>query len=176
MKSPSTPDGRRQLALPRWAVPFVWAVLVLAILVALPWIIARLGPRYGWSGAVPTVWNLVGLIPIAAGLAMYTWSLVFHFRSYRAPVRVGFEPPHLVVDGPYQVSRNPMYVAGLSAWLGWAVFYGSPAVLVGLALLWSLFTFRVIPYEERQLEGLFGDEYLAYKRSVRRWIGTKGSK
>jgi protein-S-isoprenylcysteine O-methyltransferase Ste14 len=33
-----------------------------------------------------------------------------------------------------------------------------------------MFAFRVIPYEERQLEALFGDNYLDYKRSVRRWI------
>jgi protein-S-isoprenylcysteine O-methyltransferase Ste14 len=64
-----------------------------------------------------------------------------------------------------------MYVAGLFAWIGWTVFYSSPAVLIGLVLLWSAFTFRVIPYEERQLEKLFGDEYLEYCRSVRRWIG-----
>jgi protein-S-isoprenylcysteine O-methyltransferase Ste14 len=64
-----------------------------------------------------------------------------------------------------------MYVSGLFVWLGWTVFYGSPAVFVGLVLLWSVFTFRVIPHEERQLEGLFGDEYLEYKSSVRRWIG-----
>jgi len=64
-----------------------------------------------------------------------------------------------------------MYVSGLFAWLGWTVFYGSPAVLVVLLLLWSVFSFRVIPHEERLLETLFGDEYLEYKRSVRRWIG-----
>jgi protein-S-isoprenylcysteine O-methyltransferase Ste14 len=64
-----------------------------------------------------------------------------------------------------------MYVAGLLAWLGWTLFYGSPAVLIGLALLWALFTFRVIPREERQLEDLFGEEYLDYKRTVRRWLG-----
>ncbi len=64
-----------------------------------------------------------------------------------------------------------MYVSGLFTWLGWVVFYGSPAVLVALVLLWSGFTFRVIPHEERQLEALFGDDYREYKRSVRRWIG-----
>ena len=168
---PPTPQGRRELALPRWAIPIVWAVLVLVILVVLPWAIARLGPRYGWSQAVPATWNLAGLFVVAPGLGLYAWCLVFHFKSYRAPVRVGFDPPHLVVAGPYKISRNPMYVAGLFAWLGWTVFYGSPAVLVGLVLLWSLFTFRVIPHEERQLEALFGDEYLEYKRSVRRWLG-----
>ena len=168
---PPTSNGRRERALPRWAIPLVWFVLVGVILVVLPWAVARLGPRYGWSQAGPALWNHVGLVPVALGLTFYVWSLVFHFKSYRAAVRVGFSPPHLVVGGPYQVSRNPMYVAGLSAWLGWTVFYGSPAVLGGLVLLWSLFTFRVIPYEERQLEALFGDEYLEYKNSVRRWIG-----
>jgi protein-S-isoprenylcysteine O-methyltransferase Ste14 len=173
MKEPHLPTskGRRAPALPRWAIPPVWAVLVGAILVILPWSVSRLGPRYGWSQAVPATWNLTGLIAVALGLALYVWCLAFHFKSYRAAVRIGFSPPHLVVGGPYQVSRNPMYVAGLSAWLGWTVFYGSPAVLIGLVLLWSLFTFRVIPREERQLEALFGDEYFEYKRSVRRWIG-----
>jgi protein-S-isoprenylcysteine O-methyltransferase Ste14 len=165
MNKPPRPTAtdRREPALPRWAIPPVWAVLVGAILVVLPWAVSRLGPRYGWSQAVPAT--------VAIGLALYTWCLVFHFKSYRAAVRIGFSPPHLVVGGPYQVSRNPMYVAGLFAWLGWTVFYGSPAVLIGLVLLWSLFTFRVIPHEERQLEALFGDEYLEYMRSVRRWIG-----
>ena len=117
------------------------------------------------------MWNFAGLIVVAIGLAMYVWCLVFHFKSYHEAVRISFEPPHLVVNGPYRYSRNPMYVAGLFAWTGWTIFYGSPAVFIGLALLWSLFTFRVIPYEERQLEALFGDEYLKYKKSVRRWIG-----
>jgi protein-S-isoprenylcysteine O-methyltransferase Ste14 len=149
----------------------VWAVLVLLILVLVPWGISLLGPRYGWSPGGPGAWNYAGVSLVAVGLALYVWSLVFHFRSYRTSVRLGFAPPHLVVEGPYQVSRNPMYAAGLFAWLGWTVVYGSPAVLIGLALLWSLFSFRVIPYEERQLEALFGDEYLDYKRSVRRWLG-----
>jgi protein-S-isoprenylcysteine O-methyltransferase Ste14 len=168
----STPKGGK-LALPRWAIPLVWAILVGLILIVVPWTVSRLGPRYGWSEAVPASWNLAGLVAVAAGLTLYVWCLVFHFKSYRAAVRVGFAPPHLVVGGPYQVSRNPMYVAGLFAWLGWAVFYGSPAVAIGWALLWALFSFRVIPGEERQLEALFGDEYLAYKRSVRRWLGRR---
>jgi protein-S-isoprenylcysteine O-methyltransferase Ste14 len=165
--------GRRDVTLPRWAVPLVWAVLVLAIQVLLPWAVARVGPRFGWPQAAPGPWNLIGLIAIAAGLALYTWCLVFHFRSYAASVRVGFSPPHLVATGPYGLSRNPMYVSGLLTWFGWTIFYGSPAVFVALVLLWAVFAFRVIPYEERQLEALFGDDYLAYKRSVRRWLGRR---
>lgn len=161
----------RGLILPKRMVPFVWAIIVLVILVVLPWGIAQIGPRFGWSKMTPAWWNLTGLIAVALGLGLYAWCLVNHYRSYRAAVRVSFSPPHLVITGPYKISRNPMYVAGLFAWCGWTVFYGSPAVFVGLVLLWSGFTFRVIPQEERQLEVLFGEEYLEYKRSVRRWIG-----
>ena len=162
--------GRRELILPRWAIPLVWAVIVLVIQILLPWAIAKLGPRFGWSQLAPALWNLSGLIGVVVGLALYAWCLAFHFSSYRASVRVGFSPPHLVIAGPYRFSRNPMYVSGLFTWLGWTVYYGSPAVFIGLVLLWSTFTFRVIPHEECQLELLFGDDYLEYKRSVPRWI------
>ena len=164
-------NDSRELFLPRRLIPVVWAAIILIIHVLLPWAFARIGPRFGWTQQDPGWWNLAGLVVAAIGVVLYVWCLVFHYRSYRTSVRVGFTPPHLVIAGPYRFSRNPMYVTGLIAWLGWVIFYGSPAVFVGLVLLWVLFTFRVIPYEERQLEGLFGDEYLEYKRSVPRWIG-----
>ena len=163
--------GRRELSLPRPVIPFVWAVIVLVIQILLPWAIAKLGPRFGWSQRVPMWWNFSGLIVVATGLVLYAWCLVFHYRSYRTSVRVGFSPPHLVIAGPYRVSRNPMYVSGLFVWFGWTIFYGSLAVFAALLLLWFVFAFRVIPYEERQLEVLFGDDYLEYKRSVGRWMG-----
>jgi protein-S-isoprenylcysteine O-methyltransferase Ste14 len=171
--NPEIPNGkaRRELTLPRWAVPLVWAVIVLLIQILLPWVISKMGPRFGWSQLSPASWNYIGLIAVAVGLSLYAWCLANHFRSYRASVRVSFSPPHLVVAGPYVFTRNPMYVSGLFTWLGWVVYYGSPAVLIALVLLWSMFAFRVIPNEERQLEELFGEEYLEYKRTVRRWIG-----
>jgi len=164
-------NDRRELFLPRRLIPIIWAVIILIIHILLPGAIARIGPRFGWTQQDPGWWNLAGLVTAIIGVVLYVLCLVFHYKSYRTSVRVGFTPPHLVIAGPYRFSRNPMYVTGLIAWLGWVIFYGSPAVFVGLVLLWVIFTFRVIPYEERQLEGLFGDEYLEYKRSVPRWIG-----
>ena len=161
----------RKLFLPKKAVPLVWVVIVLMIMILLPWAVAKIGPRFGWSHTAPAWWNLTGMIVVVIGLGLYAWCLLFHYRSYRTSVRVSFSPPHLVIAGPYQISRNPMYVSGLFTWIGWVIFYGSPAVFIAFLLLWSLFTFRVIPQEENQLETLFGEEYLEYKRSVRRWIG-----
>ena len=86
---PKKTKARRERALPRWAIPLVWFVLVGVILVVLPWAVSRLGPRFGWSQGIPATWNLAGLIGVAFGLTFYVWSLVFHFKSYRASVRIG---------------------------------------------------------------------------------------
>jgi protein-S-isoprenylcysteine O-methyltransferase Ste14 len=159
------------MKIPKWAIPIMWGIIVLVIMGILPWAVSLLGPRYGWDQGAPAAWNFIGLAGVVMGLVVYVWCLVFHYRTYRAPVNVGFDPPHLVDGGPYRFSRNPMYVAGLFTWIGWVVFYGSPAVFIGLVFLWVTFTLRVIPYEERQLEELFGGDYLEYKKSVRRWFG-----
>tara|TARA_R100000365_G_C2676447_1_gene23584 strand:+ start:355 stop:546 length:192 start_codon:yes stop_codon:yes gene_type:complete len=63
-----------------------------------------------------------------------------------------------------------MYVGMLFAYLGFAVAFGSlPAVLL-LPIVVAILHFGVFVREERYLEAKFGDEYLACKREVRRWI------
>ena len=44
------------------------------------------------------------------------------------------------------------------------------AALVMLVPATLLMQYGVILREERYLEGLFGDEYLSYKRATRRWV------
>lgn len=163
--------GNREIKLPKWAIPIIWGIIVLVIMIVIPWVISLLGTRFGWYQGIPALWNLAGIAVVVMGIAVYIWCLAFHFKSYREAVRIGFTPPHLVVTGPYRYSRNPMYVAGLFAWIGWTIFYGNIAVFVGLVFLWTIFTIRIIPYEENQLEALFGSDYIEYKKSAPRWLG-----
>jgi protein-S-isoprenylcysteine O-methyltransferase Ste14 len=163
--------GNREIKLPKWAIPIIWGIIVLVIMIVIPWAISLLGTRFGWYQGIPALWNLAGIAVVVMGIAVYIWCLAFHFKSYREAVRIGFTPPHLVVTGPYRYSRNPMYVAGLFAWIGWTIFYGNIAVFVGLVFLWTIFTIRIIPYEENQLEALFGSDYTEYKKSAPRWLG-----
>jgi protein-S-isoprenylcysteine O-methyltransferase Ste14 len=73
--------------------------------------------------------------------------------------------------GPYRFTRNPIYIAYLGIWLGWAIFFGSIGVLV-VWLLWCLVAiFNLVPREERDLEAAFGESYLQYKNRVPRWFG-----
>ena len=55
-----------------------------------------------------------------------------HARELPERISVDWTPKLLIVSGPYRLTRNPMYVAELGMWLGWAVFFGS--VLLVLAL------------------------------------------
>ena len=62
-------------------------------------------------------------------------------------------------------------------YVGFVVFLIGCSVLSGniLSALCPLIFFLIldrmfIPYEEEKMEAAFGEEYLEYKRSVRRWL------
>jgi len=76
----------------------------------------------------------------------------------------------LVAEGPYRLSRNPMYVGVLALYLGLCLLTNLAwALLFGLLPLAALVLW-IVPSEERYLERRFGDDYREYRRSVRRWL------
>jgi protein-S-isoprenylcysteine O-methyltransferase Ste14 len=72
--------------------------------------------------------------------------------------------------GPYTFTRNPMYVAELGIWMGWALFFGSIGVFAAALLLWAVVSFVILPREELTLEAAFGQVYLQYKERTRPWL------
>jgi protein-S-isoprenylcysteine O-methyltransferase Ste14 len=76
----------------------------------------------------------------------------------------------IVTGGPFRFSRNPIYVALLCVLTGVAFFTASLWIALSIALLFLLLDRGVVRAEERYLTGKFGEEYLAYTRSVRRWL------
>jgi protein-S-isoprenylcysteine O-methyltransferase Ste14 len=174
-QSEESGPARPPRSLPRGAALAVWIVMWFVLLplvhAGIPWALSTLAPRYGWTDGRPSAWNLSGLVLAAAGLACVAWLMVLHFTAARGQVRLERTPTYLLQRGPYRFSRNPMYLAELALWLGWALFYGSAAVLIGAAVLWLLFNFRAIPREERDLEARFGEDYRRYLATVPRWLG-----
>ena len=117
----------------------------------------------------PGAGTLPGLALIVAALALAGWC-VWLFR--RAGTNVPTHKPvtAIVADGPYRLSRNPIYVAltALSAGVAlWANSYWMLGLLIPTFLIMNI---GVIDREERYLAAKFGDEYLAYKARVRRWL------
>jgi len=76
----------------------------------------------------------------------------------------------IVSDGPYQFTRNPLYVASTGLFIGLTLLLNSLWPLLLLPPLLALVEWGVIRREERYLERKFGDAYLAYKSRVRRWL------
>jgi len=76
----------------------------------------------------------------------------------------------IVRSGVYRISRNPMYVGFLFLLIGWSVALANIVAFVFLPLyILYMNRFQIIP-EERILASKFGNEYMNYKQSVRRWL------
>ena len=136
----------------------------------LPWALSTRMPRYGWGEGSPEIWNRFGLIVVALAAALLIWILALAITQTPERVKLGLTPSNLMMRGPYQLTRNPMYVAELGLWLGWAIFFGSPLVLIGFLVLWCVVTLIILPREERSLEAAFGQTYLQYQSRVPRWF------
>lgn len=176
-----TPSGIPELrswnraTVPRWAAVilalFVWLVAIPLAHGVIPWAISTLMRRYGWGRGIPGFWNWLGLIPVTAAAVLLIWILISGIAQTPERVKLGLTPSFLNMRGPYQFTRNPMYVAELGLWLGWALFFGSPGVFIGYVVLLSVINLVILPREERGLEVAFGQIYLRYKKRVPRWLG-----
>jgi protein-S-isoprenylcysteine O-methyltransferase Ste14 len=92
-------------------------------------------------------------------------------RARELPERMQrLAPPFLMTTGPYAYTRNPMYIAELALWLGWAILFGSLVILLGFVVL-TVVIILVVPWEERGLETQFGETYRQYQARVSRWLG-----
>jgi protein-S-isoprenylcysteine O-methyltransferase Ste14 len=77
---------------------------------------------------------------------------------------------NLVQDGPFRYSRNPGYLSLTMLYAGIAILRNALWAILLLPLVLYVIKREVIEREERYLERTFGEEYLAYKRRVRRWV------
>ncbi|MCU0238373.1 MAG: isoprenylcysteine carboxylmethyltransferase family protein [Pyrinomonadaceae bacterium] len=82
-----------------------------------------------------------------------------------------WKPTTKILDsGVYKYSRNPIYVAMALIYLGIACLFNSIWFLLFLPICLLVIHFGVILREEIYLENKFGEDYLDYKKRVRRWI------
>ncbi|MEE8555284.1 MAG: isoprenylcysteine carboxylmethyltransferase family protein, partial [bacterium] len=117
--------------------------------------------RSGWYAAG---WALigVGVIILVAGWVQF----------FRAKTNVLHHKPSssLIQSGLYRFSRNPIYVAGLLLQLGVALLMNNLWIVLLVPVSKILFDRYVIAREESYLERAFGEVYVDYKRTVRRWL------
>ena len=138
---------------------------------ALMWWVS--GRPFPWAPAWPLA--VIAVCLILSGLALSIWSIV-HMKKVGEgnPLdaynhEIAPRTKHLMTDGPYHFSRNPMLLG---------VYLYDIGVLVWLWSWWPLLVFAAevvlltlqVRSEEKRLEADFGEEYLEYKRNVSRYL------
>jgi protein-S-isoprenylcysteine O-methyltransferase Ste14 len=111
----------------------------------------------------------VGIPLIVLGLSVVVLAFM-RFRRAGTHIEPYKPTTAIVTDGPYGVSRNPIYVAMVAISVGIGILADNLWVLPMLMPTLMVMRFGVIAREERYLETKFGADYRRYKAAVRRWI------
>lgn len=135
-----------------------------SVAVLIPLLLA--GDQASAAGAL----RALALLLLAIGALLYLRS-AWDFASFgRGTPAITDAPRRLVTRGFYRYTRNPMYVAVLSAIAGWAILYGAPVLWAYGGVVFVFFSLFIRLYEEPRLTREFGDEYAAYMKRVGRWL------
>jgi protein-S-isoprenylcysteine O-methyltransferase Ste14 len=103
------------------------------------------------------------------GLGIMVWALAT-FRSARTTLVPNRPASALATNGPYRLTRNPMYVSLVAYYVGVSILLNSWWPLLLLPLVVLVVQRFVIAREERYLASAFPVDYPAYCQRVRRWI------
>lgn len=133
--------------------------LGLQALVPLPW------PGGAWAAVLA----MAGLFLGAAGLAL-DLATMLAFRRHRTTVLPHRGATRLITDGPFRVSRNPIYVGNTLLVTGLGLVFGM-AWLIPAALAGAYATAKLaIAREEEHLALNFGQEWADYAARTPRWL------
>ncbi len=141
-----------------------------------PGIVAGLIPywimrnRGEWVFPMIPSWSNVGILIFVPGLIILLSCIADFARKGKGTLSPADPTRKLVVSGLYRYSRNPMYVGVMLMLGGETVFFASWMLAGYSVLIFVLFYAFVIRFEEPRLKKDFGEEYIAYSRSVRRWF------
>jgi len=143
-------------------MPPVYLLAAIAAMVALHYLFP--GKRI-----LDAPWSWLGAVPIVAGLGLVVWVAAL-FRRRKTTIKPGAVSSALVTDGPFRVSRNPIYLAMTCILIGTATALGSLTPWLIVPVFVALVGYNVIPVEEAMLADAFGQSYADYRAKVRRWI------
>ncbi len=143
-------------------LPPLWLVLFMV----LAWALARFAPI---ALSVDSNLQRFGMLLLALGLAFIFWAAAWFWKK-KTTIEPHHTPGTLIIEGPYRLSRNPIYLGMVLILSGQVVWFGalSPAVLIPIFLF--VLSRRFAVPEEAALVEAFGEEGRAYLSATRRWI------
>jgi len=113
--------------------------------------------------------KILGILFLISSLYFLVTSLSKFFKTKNT--LIPFKPASsLQTNGVYNVSRNPMYLGLAIVYLGITCIIGNWWNVILFPVLILLVQETIIKKEEKYLERAFKNEFLEYKKRVRRWI------
>ena len=114
-------------------------------------------------------YNFLGFLFFVIGGILNIWTDQL-FKKHKTTVKPLEKPSTFIQTGPFKISRNPMYLGTIILLIGLGFVLGSIISFVGFILFIIAMEIAFIPQEEHSMQEQFGEEYLAYKKKVGRWI------
>lgn len=119
------------------------------------------------------VWlRITGITLGVLGVTVFAVSALTMRDSWRAGVPKD-ENTELVISGIYAFSRNPAFLGFDLIYIGILAMFFNVSLLIVTLLVIVLLHLQIVNVEEDFLLTTFGDDYLAYKKKVCRYIGRK---
>ena len=145
--------------------PALVAILMLILLVT----VSKLFPQSSFSLPYKSL-VAIAVAVIGAGIAVAGVASFRRLQTTVNPTRPG-TASSLVVDGIYRWSRNPMYLGILLFLVACGIYLAN---IPGLLVIPSVFVIYMNRYqikpEEEALALIFGEEFVRYRASARRWL------
>ena len=101
----------------------------------------------------------LSLLIIGLFLIFRTGHLLFHEHT----------PSKLIKTGIFAHTRHPLYLGVLLIYLGLIFLSVSLLSIIGFIVVFILYNY-IATFAENELEKLFKEEYLEYKKKVSKWI------
>ena len=114
-------------------------------------------------------YNLLGFLFFVIGGVLNIWTDQL-FKKNETTVKPDEKPSVLIQSGPFNISRNPMYLGMTILLIGIGFILGSIISFVGAILFVVAMEIAFITQEEKYLQEQFGEEFDTYRKKVRRWI------
>lgn len=147
-------------------LPFIVA-LILPLLIHLftkEFIVIPICGRPFWQSAI------IGSSFLTIGLALFIKSLQLFDKIGKGTLAPWNPTSNMIIVGLYQYVRNPMIIGVVFILLAEAFFYQNGNILIFTGIFVTLKTLYFIFDEEPTMRKRYGNEYLAYKKHVPRWI------
>jgi len=91
------------------------------------------------------------------------------FKKYQTTLEIE-KSNHMINEGVFAKTRNPMYMGMTILIFGFTIFSTNVIALFFPFFFVTIVRFIFIKREEQLMFETFGNDYLEYKKNVRRWI------